>query len=271
LIALPGPPRELEPMFEKSAGPLLKKTGGSKYIIKSRFIKVVGLPESKVCERVMDILKLKPPVTVGIYARLAEVSLKIVAKAENSAGAEKLIAPVEKKIRQRLKDCIFATDNQTLEGAVGEILIKNKKTLAIAESCTGGLVSSRITDVPGSSRYFKTGVIAYSNQTKQNLLGVAPELLKKYGAVSRQAAVEMARAIRELSDTDLGLAITGIAGPTGATKTKPVGLVYIALALPKKTVCKEYHFLGDRKAIKWQTSQAALDLLRKNILNILGT
>lgn len=262
LLALPGPPRELEPMFEKFAAPLLLKMTGPKFTIKSRTIKTTGLPESAVCEKVKDILELKPPTTVGIYARLGEVSLKITTRAKNETEAKKAIAPVEKKIRSRLENYIFGVDNQTLEGAAGGLLLKNKKTLGIAESCTGGLIASRITDVPGSSNYFKTAVIAYANEAKRALLGVGPKLLKKYGAVSKEAAVKMAQAAREIAGTDIGLGVTGIAGPAGATRAKPVGLVYIALAAPKKTICKKFHFLGGRIAIKQQASQAALNLLR---------
>lgn len=263
LIALPGPPRELEPMFERSAIPLLKKISGAKSVIKSRVIKITSLSEPKVNEKVKSILKLKPPVTVGIYAKLGEVDLKVVAKAKSENQAQKLIAPVERKIRARLGGYVFGADKQILEAVVGGLLIKNKKTLAIAESCTGGLISSRVTGVPGSSKYFKLGIVAYSNKAKQSLLNIPISVLKNYGAVSKQTAGIMAQGIRQIAGTDIGLAVTGIAGPAGATKTKPVGLVYIALAAANKTTCKEYRFRGDRTAIKWLTSQAALDLLRK--------
>jgi len=278
LIALPGPPRELEPMFEKTAASLLKKISGAKSVIKSRVIKITGLSESKVNEKIKSILKLKPPVTVGIYVKLGEVKLKITAKATSEKNALKLIAPVEKDTRKRLGNYIFGIDDQTLESVVGELLAKKKKTLAIAESCTGGLIANRITDVPGSSKYFKLGVVAYSNQAKQSLLNVPVVILKNYGAVSKQTAIKMAQGARQIFNADIGLAVTGIAGPSGATsatrrggsakdfggKNKPVGLVYVALATSNKTTCKEYHFHNDRTAIKWLTSQAALDLLRKS-------
>jgi nicotinamide-nucleotide amidase len=170
LIALPGPPKELEPMFKKYAVRLLKKVSDNKYVIKSRFIKIIGLPESRVCEKIKDLLELKPPTTVGIYAKLGEVALKIMAKAKNESQTMKAIGSVEKVIRRRLGDYIFGVNNQTLEGVVGELLIKNKKTLSVAESCTGGLISNRITDVPGSSKYFKMGVVAYDNMIKAKFL-----------------------------------------------------------------------------------------------------
>lgn len=262
-IALPGPPRELNPIFEKSCMPILKKICGTKYIIKTRVIKITGLPESKVNEKVQDILKIGPVTTVGIYARLGEVDLKIRTKAKNDRDAKKATTPVEKKICKRLGSYVFGADNQTLEGAVAELLTKRKKTIAVAESCTGGLIANRLTDVPGSSKYFKMAVVSYSNQAKQSILGVPAEILKRYGAVSKETATKMAQSVRQLANADIGLAVTGIAGPAGATKAKPVGLVYIALTGAKKTICKEFHFLGDRKAIKWQTSQAALDMIRK--------
>lgn len=269
LIALPGPPRELKPMFEKYAIPLLKKVSGAKSIIKSRVIKITGLSEPKVNKKVKSILKLKPPVTVGIYVKLGEVKLKITAKAASEKNALKLIAPVEKDIKKRLGDYIFGIDDQTLEGAVGELLARHKKTLAVAESCTGGLIANRITDVPGSSRYFKMGIVAYDNGIKTKfLLDVGSEQcspLQKYGAVSRQVAIKMAQGIRKLANSDIGLSTTGIAGPAGKTKTKPVGLVFIALSTPKQTICKKYHFAGARTSVKYRTSQAALDLLRKSV------
>lgn len=262
LIALPGPPKELNPMFEKSCLPMLKKICGAKHLIKTRILKITGLPESKVSEKVRDILKIGPVTTVGIYARLGEVDLKIRTKAKSETDAKKAIAPVERKIRQRLGSYIFGVDNQTLEGAVAELLTKKKKTLAVAESCTGGLIANRITDVAGSSKYFKMGTVNYSNQAKQSILGVPAEILKRYGAVSKETATKMAQSVRQLANADIGLAVTGIAGPTGATKAKPVGLVYIAIAAKNKTLCKECHFIGSRKDIKLLTSQAALDMLR---------
>ena len=138
--------------------------------------------------------------------------------------------------------------------------------MAIAESCTGGLISNRITDIPGSSKYFKRGAIAYSNEVKVSALKVSPQLLKRYGAISRQVATQMAKNIREIVGTDYGLGVTGIAGPTGGTRSKPVGLVYIALAAPKNTLCCKFNFTGERKIIKFKTSQAALDMMRRYFL-----
>lgn len=154
---------------------------------------------------------------------------------------------------------------ETLEGAIGKLLTKKRKTLAIAESCTGGLVSSRITDVSGSSKYFMAGLVAYSNESKENFFGVSQKLIERYGAVSRQVALAMAKGIKFLACVDIGLSVTGIAGPTGGSRRKPIGLVYVALVTDKKKIVKEFRFKGSRKDIKFQASQVALDLIRKNV------
>ena len=265
IVCLPGPPREAIPMFENDIKPYIRKRFQSEGVIKSRVIKLTGLGESKVDVRVRSLLNLKPPTTVGIYAKLGEVDLKIMSKAKSEKEASKAIAGIEKKIRSKFKDYIFGYDDETLEGVVGEILAKKKKTLAIAESCTGGLISNRITDVSGSSRYFKTGMVTYSNESKENFLGVSGDLIKRYGAVSKEVALEMAKGIKHFACTDIGLAVTGIAGPGGGSKKKPVGLVYIALVTDKKNIVKVYHFSGSRADIKWKTSQTALEMIRRAI------
>ncbi|MFA5149087.1 MAG: competence/damage-inducible protein A [Candidatus Omnitrophota bacterium] len=265
LIALPGPPRELNPMFERTVAPLLRKRFGSEGILKIRTIRMTGLGEEAVDRKVKDLLESPPPLTVGIYAKPALVELKIMAKAKNDKQAKTLIDRADAKITARLGKYIFGRDSETLEGAVGSGLLLRRMTLAVAESCTGGLIASRITDVPGSSKYFRLGIIAYSNDAKIRLLGVRPGTLAKFGAVSRQTAMEMAENIRTAADSDIGLSVTGIAGPSGATKGKPVGLVYIALAGKKGCYCREFRFRGEREVVKFRTSQAALDLLRVSL------
>lgn len=265
LIALPGPPRELNPIFERSVTPYLKKKAGSDWVIKVRTLSITGLPESAVDHKVRDLLKSPPPVTVGIYAKPALIELKIMAKAKNGKAAEALIDRIDRKISARLKKYIFGRGCETLEGVVGEKLAKARKMLAIAESCTGGLIADRLTNVPGSSKYFKMAIVAYSNEAKISQLGIRPDTISGYGAVSRQAAIGMAKNIREISGADIGLSVTGIAGPGGATKKKPVGLVYIAVSMPKKTIWKEFRFKGGREIIKFRSSQAALDLLRRSL------
>ncbi len=268
IIALPGPPRELNPMFEKYVMPYLKKKGcAGDWMIKTRTVKTTGLVESLVNKKVKGLLSMSGDITVGIYAHLGEVHLKVTAKDKDEKSIDKRIKAIEKDITRKLKEYIYGADTDTLEGVVGDLLIKKKKTLSTAESCTGGLVANRITNVSGSSKYFKMGITAYSNQAKEKLLSVSKESIKKYGAVSRVTASEMAKGIRNLAGTDISLGITGIAGPTGGTKKKPVGLVYVSIITGKKKSTKEFRFTGNREEIKWQSSIAALDLLRQTLSN----
>lgn len=263
LIAFPGVPFELYPMFENTALPYLKKYFKINQIIKSRIIKITGLAESKVNEIIEDILKISSNVQMGIYPHPEEIHVKITVTEKNEKSAALIINKIEKQIKFRLKDYIFGYDNDKLEEIVGKMLLKSKKTLVIAESCTGGLLASRITDIPGSSDYFKLGLITYGNEPKNKLLNIPIETIKKYGAVSKQVATLMAKNVRAIASADYGIGISGIAGPAGATKNKPVGLVYIALSTKNKTFCEEFRFIGTRNLIKYKSTQAALNLLRK--------
>jgi nicotinamide-nucleotide amidase len=260
-------PFEMQPMFEKQVIPYLKKNFKLTSCLYSKIVKIVGLPESAVNARVKDLLKLKPPLTVGIYAHAGEIDLRINAKAASEKGAAKMMAPVIGKIQKRFAINVSSLDGEPLEKIVGELLARQKKTLAVAESCTGGLISSRLTDMSGSSRYFLMGEIVYSNRIKIERLGISPELLKKSGAVSSLVALRLAENIRKIAKSDFGLSASGIAGPSGATKTKPVGLVYIGFSSKNKTYAKEFHFLGNRTQIKYKTSQAALDMLRRELIS----
>ena len=263
VVALPGPPRELIPVFENNVMPYLKKKGLSgKWTIKTKTIKTVGLVEAEVNRIVKDLLSIGPRTTLGIYVHLGEVDLKITSKAKNQKTADHEIKKVEKKIRKRLGNYIYGVDNETLENLVGKMLLKKKKTLAISESCTGGLIADRITNISGSSKYFKMGVVTYSNKSKVDLLGVPGGRIKKYGAVSKEVALSMAEGIKRISKADISLGVTGIAGPKGKTKKKPIGLVYIALTSGKVHMVKKCRFTGSRKEIKLQASTAALNLLR---------
>ena len=267
IIALPGPPRELIPIFEKNVTPYLKRKGIiPKSVIKTKTLKTTGLVEAAVNRRVKVLLSMGPKTTLGIYAHLGEVHLKITSKAKDKKSAAREIKKVGQKIRKRLGKYIYGADNDTLESVVGERLTKKRKTLALAESCTGGLVANRITNVSGSSKYFKMGVIAYSDKAKKNLLGVSGQNLKKHGAVSKEVALEMAKGVKKLANADIALGLTGIAGPKGATRKKPVGLVYIALVRDKTKTVKECRFTGNRQEIKLQSSTTALDLLRNALL-----
>jgi len=275
LILLPGPPRELMPVFETSAAPYLRRQSKAKYTLLSRVIKTTGLPESAVCPKVSKFLKMEGSVTVGIYAHVAQVDVKITAKAKTITACKKKIAPIERQIRKKLGSIVFGADDETLESLVGKLLIKKRKTLAVAESCTGGLIANRITDIPGSTKYLLMGTTTYSNEAKTTLLGVPPELIRKHGAVSRQVAMAMAKGTLNLSGADIAIAVTGIAGPSGGTKRKPVGTIYIALAMAPSPIpspplgervrVRGYNFSGTRQDIKYQASQAALDMIRKHL------
>jgi nicotinamide-nucleotide amidase len=251
-------------MLEKTTLQYLKRHFPTDRIIKSRIIKITGLAESRVNEIIEDILKISGNVQMGIYPHPEEIHVKITVTAKNEKSACLIINKIERRIKSRLKDYIFGYDNDKLEETVGRKLLKAKKTLAIAESCTGGLLANRITDVPSSSKYFKLGLITYSNESKNRLLNIPKEAIKKYGAVSRQIASLMAKNVRILAGTDYGIGVSGIAGPSGATKEKPVGLVYIAFSTKDKTICKDFHFIGTRDLIKYKSSQAALNMIRLN-------
>ena len=263
LVALPGVPFELYPMFEKTVLPYLKKKFQSDKIMRSRVIRLTGLAESKVNEKIEDILKISGNVQMGIYPHPEEITVKITVTEKSKKKAAAIIKKIEKRIKSRLGNYIFGYDDDKLEEVAGRLLLKEKRTLAIAESCTGGLLANRITDVPGSSKYFLMGVVTYSNESKDKILSIPQETIKKYGAVSKQVAGLMAKNVRLLANAGIGIGITGIAGPTGETNKKPVGLVYIALSTKKKTICKEFHFLGQREIIKYKTTQAALDMIRR--------
>ncbi len=266
IALLPGPPRELKPMVENFLINELKKYGSYNYY--SRTMRIVGLTESETEERIEDIISgLKNP-WINILAIPGQIEINILARGKNSIEeAEDRVNEVFNKILERLKDYVFTLEKESLEEVVGKLLKERGETLSVAESCTGGLLSNRITNISGSSTYFERGVVTYSNNAKMEILGVKSETLKEHGAVSRETALEMVEGIKKLSKTDYGLAITGIAGPTGGSEEKPVGTVFIALSTPQKSEVFKYRFIGDREKIKWQSSQQALYHLWKHLKN----
>lgn len=261
IIALPGPPSELIPMVEKVVKPYLRERNPSQVILQ-RTLKVVGKGESWVEEALKDLMCPRGNPSLAPFAKPAEVHLVITAKGDEES-ARKMLDEMEKKVRERLQEDIFGVDEEELEEVVGKMLRERGLTLAVAESCTGGLLGYRITKVSGSSDYFLGGIISYSNEVKRDALGVNEEDLRKYGAVSEQVARQMAEGARRVIKADLGVGITGIAGPTGGTPDKPVGLVYIALATPEETICQKNIFPGDREMVRWRSSQTALDMVRR--------
>ncbi|OGF51495.1 MAG: competence/damage-inducible protein A [Candidatus Firestonebacteria bacterium GWA2_43_8] len=268
VIIMPGVPREMKPMMTETVVPFLKAHFKTEGIIKSRVLKTFGLGESRVDEMIGDLFRSSTNPTIALLASHSEVKVRLTARAKDDAEAEVLISELETKIRERLDDNIFGVNDETMEKNVGMLMTMQNLTLATAESCTGGLIADRITDVAGASKYFMRGVISYSNQSKIDTLDVKKITLDMYGAVSKQVAEEMAEGVRKVAGTDIGLGITGIAGPTGGTEQKPVGLVYIALSTDKETISRECRFSGERVLIKERAAQTALDMLRRHLLKI---
>ena len=262
IIHLPGPPHELELMFERSIVPYLIRRFGEQGIIVSRVLRTYGIGESTLEEKIRDFILNQSNPTIALLARNGEIHVRLTAKGASAMEANELIMRLENQLRQYIDQYIFGVDEESLEIVVGRLLQEKGMTLALAESCTGGLVSSRITDVPGSSVYLTGAIVCYSNQIKIDSVGVPAEILERYGAVSKETACYMAQGIRGKFKTDLGVGITGIAGPGGATATKPVGLVYIAVDGPAGCDCQEYRFFGERTGIKHRTALAALNQLR---------
>lgn len=266
-ISLPGPPNELVPMVEQSVEPYLReRTAGERLVIQSRTLRIVGLGESLVEDRVRDLMMSDNP-TVAPYAKTGEVHLRITARARSEAEAYQMIAPSEEKIRLRLGDVIYGIDDETLEQAVVQLLERQKRTLAVAESCSGGLIAKRLTDVPDASHVFGLGLVTYSNQAKTQFLSVPAEMISQVGAVSPEVARAMAEGALRAGDASLGLSVTGIAGPGGGTADKPVGTVHIGLAWDDGVLSEHHQFLGRRSDIAYRSAQAALALVRRYLIN----
>ena len=264
-ILLPGPPGELYPMVEKQLCPYLQNKNSD--VILSQMIKICGYGESKVEEMILDLIDKQTNPTLATYAKLKEVHLRVTASAASEEEAKKLLKPVVKEIKKRFGDAVYTTDeNETLQDAVVKLLKKHELTVTTAESCTGGLLAGTLVSVPGVSDVFKEGFVTYSNKAKRRHLDVSKSTLRKYGAVSAQTAKEMAKGGVFATDADVCVAITGLAGPDGATPEKPVGLVYIACYMNDKVQVEEFHFKGNRQKIREQSVVQALDLLRRSIL-----
>lgn len=265
VILLPGPPGELKPLFEEQVMPYLSQmVPGTIY---SRMVKIHGLGESMVEEQIRDLIDGQKNPTVAPYAKTGEVHLRVTAKASSKKEAKKLVQPVCEELKKRFGNAVYTTDeNETLEENIVNLLKKHELVLATAESCTGGLMAGRLVNVAGVSDVFGQGFITYSNKAKKKLLDVSKSTLKKYGAVSKQTAKEMAVGAAILSGADVAVSITGLAGPGGATKEKPVGMVCMGCYINEKTFVKEYYFSGNRQKIRENSVVYALSLLRQCIL-----
>ncbi|HCL57658.1 MAG TPA: competence/damage-inducible protein A [Spirochaetia bacterium] len=266
IFLLPGPPREMKKMFEEEVYPIIKKE--QEFVIHSKILKVFGLGESKMAEEVSDLIDHSLNPTVAPYAKDFESHLRITAKASSIEEALKLIQPTEEEIKNRLGINIYGTDKDSLETVTAKILVEKKLSISTAESCTGGLVASKLIDFPGISAVFKNGFITYSNESKIKLLGVKEETIQKYGAVSCETVSEMAYKTALISGSDISIAVSGIAGPGGGSEEKPVGLVYLGLSFFGKIKVKELRLWGDRNHIRNRAALCALDWLRRELFDL---
>lgn len=265
IVMLPGPPRETVPMFMDQVKPYLAKK--QEYTFISRILRVAGVGESAMEARVKDIIDAQTNPTIAPYAKDGEAILRVTAKAKDEREANELIDPVAVALKERLGDAVYAEGETDMETVVAEMLVDKKVTVAVAESCTGGMIASSLVEYPGISEVLLEGCVTYSNDAKIRRLGVKAETLEQYGAVSEETAREMAEGIAKTSGADIGLATTGIAGPGGGSEEKPVGLVYIGLCYKGKTEVKKCNFVGKRNKIRERAAYTALDWLRKAMLH----
>jgi len=264
VVLLPGPPREMKPIFDASVAPVLKQRAGDLLIVR-RCLSIFGLTESRTDEMAAPIYtRYKNPSTTILF-KDGQIELHLTAQARSEEEANKLLDELAGQLDEALGEYIFSRRDETLEKVVGDLLTARGYTLATAESCTGGLLAGRITDVAGSSEYFVEGVVSYSNEAKTALIGVSKKLIKEHGAVSEEVAKAMAAGIRKRAGSTFGVGITGIAGPGGGSEEKPVGLVYIALADDEQATVRKFVFPGDRQFIRTLSVNAALDMVRRRI------
>jgi nicotinamide-nucleotide amidase len=267
LIMLPGPPRELRPMFKDSVIPLIREKLPPERPFFSRILKTVGIGESVIQERIGDAVAewAKSGMDIGYCARMGQVDVRLAAFGGES---QKLVAEAEEIVRAQIGEYIFGVGDEDLEMVIVRELTTRGRTLATAESCTGGFIANQITNVPGASAVLLAGIVTYSNAAKEKFIGVRAETLKIHGAVSETTALEMAEGVRRETGADYAISVTGIAGPTGGTTDKPVGTVFVGLATPSKTIARNYYNPYDRETFKQVTAFQALDLLRRKLAAI---
>jgi nicotinamide-nucleotide amidase len=270
ILTFPGVPREMYRMWQDSAVPYLKANGYGQEQIFSTSLRFWGVSESALAEKVDRFIQMSNP-TVAPYAGKGEVRLRVATKATTASAAAQIIDPIATEIIKLAGGHYYGTDTDSLASVVGQLLLAKQQTLAVAESCTGGMLGKLLTDIPGSSAYFKGGVMAYANEVKVKMLGIEAELIETQGAVSSDVAEQMAIGVKTQIGTDWGIGITGVAGPGGGTTEKPVGLVYIGLARPDGGVESMKYRLSshfDRDLIRQMSAQQSLDMLRRRLLKI---
>jgi nicotinamide-nucleotide amidase len=267
LVLLPGPPREMQPMLEDQVLPLLRPMAAGR-VLKMRVLRIASMGESEVEQIVAPIYKSYSNPVTTILGGAGQVELHLTAEGSSAAEAEERLEALASALRAALPGRIYSEDGRELHEVVAALLIERRATVAIAESCTGGLLTARLTEVPGASAFLERAYVAYSNRAKVELLGVDPSLLESHGAVSEPVAAAMAAGARQASRADFAVAVTGIAGPSGGTAEKPVGLVFIALDGPGGSRVRRAHFPGDRERVRQQACQAALEMLRRALLRL---
>lgn len=267
-ILMPGPPRELYPMFRDHVLPYLEKRSGVR--LHSRELRIFGMGESELTYRLRDLIAAQTNPTIAPYVKTSEVTLRVTAQCQDDAEGERLVVPVIDAILARLGSIVYSTNGESLPALCVRLLLTQGATLAVAESCTGGMLASSIVDIPGCSACFVEGAVTYANGAKVRRLGVSEETLATDGAVSLACAQQMAEGLRAAAGVTYALATTGIAGPDGGTAEKPVGLVYVALAGPGRTEVRKLRLSGDRTRIRTAATLHALDLLRRSLLGLTG-
>jgi nicotinamide-nucleotide amidase len=264
LVALPGVPREMRAIFERSVAPRIRRMRRAP--VASLTLRTMGLLELEI-QRRLKRMRIPPGTDVGLYPDLQAVDVRLTAADSRGGAARRGLNAFAAQLGRALGRHVYGRDDETLEDVIGHLLLRHRRTLAVAESCTGGLITDRLTNVPGSSRYFLGAVVAYHNDLKQRGLGVPATLLRRAGAVSAPIARAMARGIRRMTGASVGLAVTGIAGPSGGSARKPVGLVFVAIADAHGSGVQRFRLHGDRASIKAQAAQVALDMLRRSLLD----
>ncbi|MBS7147767.1 MAG: competence/damage-inducible protein A [Intestinibacter bartlettii] len=266
IVVLPGPPKEMESMFENYVKPYLSKLTDD--VIESEVLRIIGVGESKVENDILDIIDSQTNPTIATYAKGYECTLRITAKAKSVEEAKELIKPMSDEMKRRFGQSLYATGETSIEEVVAKMLVENNLKIAVAESCTGGMISASLINYPGISSVFMEGCVTYSNEAKMKSLGVKKETLDVYGAVSDKCAKEMASGVAARYNTNVGIATTGIAGPDGGTDEKPVGLVYFGIYINGKVISKKYVFNGDRQGIRERATRTILNDLRLELLNM---
>ena len=266
IVVLPGPPKEMEPMFENYVKPYLSKLTDD--VIESEVLRIIGVGESKVENDILDIIDSQTNPTIATYAKGYECTLRITAKAKSVEEAKELIKPMSDEMKRRFGQSLYAVGETSIEEVVAKMLVENNLKIAVAESCTGGMVSASLINYPGISSVFMEGCVTYSNEAKMKSLGVKKETLDIYGAVSPECAKEMASGVAARYNTNVGIATTGIAGPGGGTDEKPVGLVYFGIYINGKVITKKYVFNGDRQGVRERATRTILNDLRLELLNM---